>query len=153
MCYRFAICKCRIVQLVFLAVAFCRPMQHGDIEHLSNGRLRRKGEFHRALYPGLLKYKDCPLQAWSYPAARLLPKHTFFSSCYSSQQWSEGMLYAFRKMCTPSLSMGALQNAMQSVCQISFWCHLKSDDMEMYHITAQPGTFIPLLFSRGNFVL
>lgn len=49
----------------------------------------------------------------------------------------------FRRRCTLSPFMGDLQGAVYQVC---YWCSLKSADMEMYHITAQPVSFI-VLFS------
>lgn len=143
MCYGRTICKCTIFQAeCFFLLPFVGPGSMKTLDEYTNSWWKEK--FHRALYPGQLKCKDCPFQSWSYPAARLLPKHTFFPSCFSPQQHSKGMLYAFREKYTPSLSMGALQEATESVCQISFWCHLKSAAMEMYHITAQPGPSIPL---------
>lgn len=96
MCYGRTICKCRIFQAeCFFLLPFVGPGSMKTLDEYTNSWWKEK--FHRAFYPGQLKCKDCPFQSWSYPAARLLPKHTFFPSCFSPQQQSKGMLYAFRK--------------------------------------------------------
>lgn len=81
MCYGCAVCKCRIFQAeCFFLLPFVRLGSMETLDRYTDSA--RKGKFYRALYRGQLKCKDCPCQSWSYPAARLSPKHSFFPSCF-----------------------------------------------------------------------